>query len=142
MLLAPQRYRARPFLPLLLLVLAGCQSNAEYSPVPALLTTSSPEVTAELASAATELMNGKRVTLGRSAFQTSSSLTLETSTRNSQLGRLGTGRIIAEPDALRLLRVGRTCVLEHINSGRKNTLRLTNCAANPSAVNKSTAPEM
>lgn len=114
-----------------LLSLCGCQSATTSDPVPAILTAPSAEITAELGAGATELLSGAPVTLGSTAFITSSELTLEPALRKSPLGRLGRGRMIEPPDALRLLRAGNQCVLEHINSGDQVVLKTQLCAPAP-----------
>lgn len=127
----PARAIVLPSLCGALLLLGACQTATQRKPVPALLSSTDAATTAELNAAASKLLNGKPVTLGRSAFTNNSGLTLETAMRNSALGRIGSGRIIEEPDGLRLLRAGRRCVLEHVNSGKQTRLKLTNCIVAP-----------
>ena len=118
---------------LVLMCTWGCQSAADRTPVPAVLSNTSTEITAELQEAASQLLEGRPVTLGQSAFTRHNSLTLEPAMRNTPLGRLASGRTIDQPDALRLLLRGKQCVLEHINSGRQVVLETTDCTADPAA---------
>lgn len=111
----------------------GCASQQAVPAVldPEQLLNSQPETTQALTTAATELLNGRRITLGMSAFVDHSRLPLERARRNTPKGRLAGGRILQVPEELHLVRIGRRCELVHAKTNRRAALPGVKCIAEP-----------
>ena len=104
----------------------GCTSQA---PLPAVLEQASPEAHVTLTNAAKRLLNGRSVTFANDAFTRSPRVSLAPAVRNTPNGRLATGRTIRLPDELRLVRVGRSCELLHVNTDQRLGLPGVKCRA-------------
>ena len=111
-------------------LLAGVsQGCASQPPLPAVLEQASPEAHVTLTNAAKRLLNGRSVTFANDAFTRSPRVSLAPAVRNTPNGRLATGRTIRLPDELRLVRVGRSCELLHVNTDQRLGLPGVKCRA-------------
>lgn len=113
------------------LMAGACQTTA--TPVPAVLSETSPEVTAALGTAASKALNGVDVTLAPDVLTTSSTLVLETKIPQTLDGNRYTGllndRARPAPDVFKLMKTGNTCYLLHEESGKKMPLGNMKCQA-------------
>ena len=113
------------------LMAGACQTTA--SAEPAVLSETSPEVTAALSAAASKALNGVGVTLAPNVLTTSSTLVLETKIpktmdRNRYTGLIN-DRARPAPDVFKLMKTGNSCYLLHEQSGQKMPLGNMKCQA-------------
>ena len=109
----------------------ACQTTAK--PVPAVLSETSPKVTAALGTAASQALGGVGVTLAPDVLTTSSTLVLETKIPQAIDRQRYTGllndRARPAPDVFKLMKAGSTCYLLHEESGKKMPLGNMKCHA-------------
>ena len=111
------------------LMASACQTTA--APQPAVLSETSPEVTAALSTAASQALGGVGVTLAPDVLTTSPTLVLETKIpqtldRNRYTG-LVNDRARPAPDVFKLMKAGNSCYLLHEESGKKMPLGNMKC---------------
>lgn len=109
-----------------LILLAACQTAAPPQGS-ALIVDRSPQMLDELEKTMTTALYGVPIKLSAGAFTTTSLLTLEPQTQHSPAGRLASGRTVTRPEQFRLVASADGCVLEHVNTGERFTLRITRC---------------
>jgi hypothetical protein len=109
-----------------LIMLAACQT-ATPPQDSAVIVDSSPQMLEELEKTMTTALFGVPIKLSAGAFTTPTILTLEPQMQHTPAGRLATGRTVTRPEQFRLIATADGCVLEHVNSGERFTLRVTHC---------------
>lgn len=102
----------------------GCVNQ---TPHPALIEQPSDASLRVLTKAASQLLEDRKVTLAANAFTQSPVLSLAPAISNTRIGRLATGRVRGLPPELRLVRVGRRCELQHLESLQRVGLPGVNC---------------
>ena len=83
----------------------------------------------ELEKTMTTALYGVPVKLSAGAFTSGSVLTLEPQQRSTPAGRLASGRTVTRPEQFRLVATASGCVLEHMNTGERYRLQITQCTA-------------
>ena len=106
----------------------ACAQRTAQPDVPATLTAPTDDTRAELLRVVGGAMNGAPVTLAADALTNDDTLIVERGAgRDARAMNLG-GREMGKPDHFRLVKRGSSCVLIHVESGRRLTLHAATCS--------------
>lgn len=108
-------------------VLAACAVQPAHSPMPARLSSVDDATRAVLASAVSQALDGREISLAPDALTASSQLLLDPARPRDASGRVLQGRETRTPESFQLVKVGDECVLKHERTGREYVLQDVRC---------------
>ena len=108
------------FIVIFLLAMTGCQSVSEKWAPAILVPTSDKQSNHPLTHTVSYMLNGAKITLADNAFYENNEVIIE--------ARL-LGRTFEKPNHFRLWLTDESCVLEHVESGRKLPVAGASCSA-------------
>ena len=111
-----------------LIATGACAQRSTQADAPAVLVSPTEATRAELLRIVGEAMNGAPVTLAADALTADDTLIVERAARRDAKDMNLGGREMGRPNHFRLVKRGASCVLVHVETGRRWTLASAACS--------------